>query len=122
MKTRTTNSILLSAIFGLSFGLVSASAVYAADNEIILDQAIHDYGENYADTSNTLASRDYGKRDYSRIGYRAVIVLDESYQDYTDEGASAFSGNEGVTEQAEFAAFDASKASSEIPWELSVVD
>lgn len=109
MKTSTARPTLISMAVGVAFGAaITSTSVNAADREIILHDAIHDYNDGAAGTYSDPATHRVG-------GYRAEIILDESYHDYNSEEVSAYNESRGPIEQAEFAALE---PGIEFPWVL----
>ncbi len=110
----TVKSTLTTTLFGLAFSAaVATTSVSAAENEIILHNAIDDYsGMDIGTFEDGLTS--------SRGRYDVSILIDESYHEYRREEVAAYQKDRGTLEQAEIAAFEESPF--DVPWELSVVD
>ena len=109
MNSVTSRVTLLVAIMGFSLG-----AVTAAEKEIIIDEAIHDYTGDAGGSFRESSSR------WSGGGYDVKVVLDEAYHDYQSADVATFETPDVNTERAEFAAFE--EGSFNVPWELRVVD
>ena len=115
MNRVTSRVTLLATIMGFSLGaVIAADNVNAAEKEIIIHEAIHDYADDAGGSFKEGSSR------WSRSGYDVKIVLDEAYHDYQRTDVAALETPEGSIEQAEIAAFE--EDSFNVPWELGVVD
>ena len=111
----TKKTIFTRAILSLAItASLALTAVNAAQTDNILDESIHDYSDDAKNSFNTSSSR----RSWG--GYDVKIVLDEAYHDYERYDVAAFETLGGNMERAEFAALE--QHSSNLPWELSVVD
>jgi len=107
---------LVSITACLSFtlaALITSTNASAAEKEIILHDAIHDYtDEAYGSYRDTLPVA-------RKNAYKVRFVLDEAQHDYASEDIAAFNEEEYGAEQAEFAAFE---ELGNIPWELTGID
>ena len=115
MKTKASKSTFFATLAGLAFSAaVATTGVSAAEDEIILHDAIDDYtgdlGGSYSDSTR-----------YHRGNYAVDIVLDEAYHEYRTEEVVTASKGRGEMEQAELAAFEAEKP-VDIPWDISGID
>ena len=115
MKTKPSKSTFFATLAGLVFSAaIATTGVSAAEDEIILHDAIDDYtsglGGAYSDSTR-----------YRRGNYAVDIVLDEAYYEYRTEEVVATSQRHGEMEQAELAAFEAEKP-VDVPWEISGID
>ena len=107
MKRMTFKVTFLAIIMGISMGAM------AADKEIILHEAIHDYSDDayrsYADPANVPHDN----------AYRVNIVLDEALHDYVSEDIADFKESDASTEHTELAALGESIV---VPWEIVPLD
>ena len=118
---------LTATCLSMTLCALAVTGAHAGGQDIIIDQAIHDYADH---DSGNYARGSFSNESprYIRGGYHTLIVLDEAYHDYDKAEVETFNVlAEKNMEKAEFAAFEQSSKHGAmfadiVPWEINVTD